>query len=133
MIENFEDITHELDDKEKEIIPILVKGIKGHDKDSPITEPKIRGVLKSRIKEDIGAARLRKLINLLRQGGFPVIATSKGYYYSMDPIEIKKQIKSLRDRASAINAAASGLEKIYEGRNSRPVQSTLDLQWVPKQ
>jgi hypothetical protein len=59
----------------------------------------------------IDAPRLRKIINYIRANSImPIIATSNGYYFSVNKIEIQTQIKSLRQRISGILQAANGME-----------------------
>lgn len=56
--------------------------------------------------------RLRKFVNHLRSNGLlPIIATNKGYCLARTRAQIVDQIESLRNRANAINAAASGLQE----------------------
>lgn len=45
MIINFEEITHELTEEEKGIIPLLVKGLEQHNPSNPIKEPDLVHVL----------------------------------------------------------------------------------------
>lgn len=97
------------------LLNTLIRGFY-HGKGNPITEPEIRKRLAAEgIK--ISGARLRKLCNLIRVAGLaPLIATSKGYYVSKDASpEIRKQIKSLEERAAAITAAANGLKVFIKG------------------
>ena len=124
MITNFEYITKDLTEQEKSLVNILIKGFSNHKKENPIKEPEIVNKLEEKgIK--ITGARLRKLCNLIRVTGMiPLIATSKGYYVSYDQIEIKKQIKSLEERAASITAAADGL-KTFINRTAH--QGQLEL------
>ena len=109
MITNFEEITYELTDLEKTLIPLLIAGFSNRTKDNPIKEPQIV----SKMKEyKLTSARLRKCINFIRANGLlPIIGTSKGYYVSYDSEEIKKQIASLNQRANSIIRCAQGLQK----------------------
>ena len=111
MITNFEEITKDLSEEEKKLLPILIKGFRLHGIDDPIKAPDIIQKLSEKgIK--LTGARLRKLTNLIRSAGIlPLIATSNGYYVTVDKQEVQKQIKSLTERAEAIMAAAKGLEK----------------------
>ena len=115
MITNFEEITKDLSQQETKLLNSLIRGFYNHGKGNPITEPEIRKRLAAKgIK--ISGARLRKLCNLIRVAGLaPLIATSKGYYVSKDYSEIRKQIKSLEERAAAITAAANGLKVFIKG------------------
>lgn len=116
MITNFEEITADLTAEEMKLIDILVSGFKNRTKENPIKEPEICKAINSNlskygIRTKLTGARLRKLVNVIRSSGkCPVIATSKGYYSSNDREEIERQIRSMRERASAISSAADGME-----------------------
>jgi len=117
MITNFENITEELTKKELEIIPILVSGFKRYTKENPIKSDVLVKNLneyfeKNNIKNKMTGARLRKCCNYIRTNALlPLIATSNGYYVSSDKEEIRKQIKSLIERANSIMNCAKGLNK----------------------
>jgi len=111
MITNFENITHELNDIELEMLPLMIEGFKRYTKQYPIKEPEIVARFNSKNSRlKLNGARLRKLVNHIRcHSMLPLIATSKGYYVSSDIAEIRNQIKSLRERANSINRCADGL------------------------
>jgi hypothetical protein len=117
MITNFETITEELTAKELEIIPILVSGFNRYTKENPIKSPALiknlnEYFVKNNIKNKIDGPRLRKCCNYIRSNAMlPLVATSNGYYVSSDKEEIKKQIKSLIERANSIMNCAKGLNK----------------------
>lgn len=117
MITNFEDITRDLEPEEKQLVRVLISGFKTKTKDNPIKAPDIIKKInldKQRLglKKNITEPRLRKLCNFIRsEGMIPLIATSSGYYVSYDKEEVKKQIDSLNERASAIIGSANGLKK----------------------
>jgi hypothetical protein len=54
----------------------------------------------------ISDTRIRKIINHIRVTGMVsgLVASSKGYYISRDPEELKRYIQSLDDRIMAISA-----------------------------
>ena len=112
MITNFETITYELTDQELKLVPIFIEGIRKFTDGKKIKAPEIVNLINSKYGEKtITQPRLRKIVNYVRSNGLlPVIATSKGYYVSYDKQEIKQQIRSLKERASAIYSSASGLE-----------------------
>lgn len=119
MITNFEGITSPLTEDEMKIIPYLVDGLKRRSKANPIKGEDICNRLQE-FKKNIGVSekpkltdsRLRKMINYIRINGLlPVGATSNGYFCITDRLEIEKQVKSLKQRAEAINAAAEALNK----------------------
>ena len=117
MITNFEEITKELTEEEKKLVPILIKGFNTKTKDNPIKAPEIVSAINSKretlgLKSNFSEARLRKIVNFIRaEGILPLIATSNGYYCSKDKEEIKNQIESLTQRADAIMISANGLKK----------------------
>ena len=119
MITNFENITYDLTDDEKLLLPLVSGFLERIKSDKPVKEAAICDAFndwlptkRPDIKVKLTGARLRKMINRLRNTGtLPVIGTSKGYYVSYDKEELRKQIESLKQRADSINAAADGLMK----------------------
>jgi hypothetical protein len=112
MITNFEEITQELTDSEKKILPLIISGFKNYTEKNPIKEVDIVKRFNERNPQmKLTGVRLRKLVNCIRSNGLlPLIATSSGYYVSYDKDIIASQIKSLRQRAFSINNCAKGLE-----------------------
>ena len=119
MITNFEAITSPLTEDELKLIPYLVDGLKKRDKKNAIKGEDICSRLQD-FKKNIGISekpkltdsRLRKMVNYIRINGLlPVGATSNGYFCITDRLEIERQVKSLKQRAEAINAAAEALNK----------------------
>ena len=119
MITNFDNITHELTDEEKKLLPLIIKGFQTKTKSNPITGKEIVEAIMAK-KQQLGIKsfsepRLRKLTNYIRSNGIlPLIATSNGYYVSNDIAEINAQIESLMDRSMAIRNSAEGLRKYIE-------------------
>jgi len=112
MINGFELETAPLNDDEKALVPVIIKGLYER-KDSSLA---IKGALickrVSANYSKLTEPRLRKITNFLRSEKIlPVIATSKGYYISYDKEEIQKQIDSLTQRKEAIENAINGLKK----------------------
>lgn len=110
---NFEEITEGLSHEETTVILPkvieLVKWRKG--KENAVSNKKLVNLLTA-MGHNTNEARIRKMINQIRLKGLVknLLASSKGYYVSNDPNEIKKYVESLRERASAINAIADELE-----------------------
>jgi len=110
MITNFEKITYDVTAEEKVWAELIAKSIsKNHvGKENAISSKEIIHKLANAQKEEhrivMGDARLRKIINYIRQSGICpcLIATSKGYYVSYDREEIGKYIKSLDERVNEI-------------------------------
>lgn len=117
MIENFEEITEPLTKDDETLVPVIIRGISLRSKSNPVKGSDIIARLnadrtKYGFKSKFTEARLRKIINHIRVNGLlPVMATSKGYFTTEDPEEIRSNIRSLEDRARGILAAADGLRK----------------------
>ena len=56
-------------------------------------------------------AELRKTVNRLRRGGFPLCSSSQGYYRAETEEELTHTIRQLLSRSREITAAASGMMK----------------------
>lgn len=118
MIENFEEITEPINVDDLKFLPVLIRGLERHGKEDPIKGREIvaamnRQKLKYNFNAQFSEARLRKLVNHIRVNGLlAVIATSNGYFVSNESETLRSQIRSLRDRANGIHAAADGLESL---------------------
>lgn len=125
MISGFEDETRPLDDFEKKLLPSFIKGLEKHiGRSNPVTSKQmISGILATK-KVEIGGARVRKIINHIRINGLVprLMATSIGYYIEYDDNELIKYIRSLNQRAKAIQAVADALRD-----QMGPTQKKLDL------
>jgi hypothetical protein len=124
MITKFEKETSPLSEEEVKISEILVRNFTQSyqngrfRKENPVTGKTICDKFNSiselslvGIKNGLSEVRLRKIINHIRHMGIlPILSSSKGYYVSYDPEDIRLQIESLRDRADAILFSAEGLE-----------------------
>jgi hypothetical protein len=68
--------------------------------------------------KNISDSKLRAIINEIRMcdliPGYKLLATSKGYYISDDPILITEFIQSLKGRIQGIQYAIAGLEKTID-------------------
>ena len=116
MITNFEEQTGRLTAEELVMVDLIIAELKNRDESCPIKT--------DQLCDEIGwgfgdkpfrGARLRKIVNAIRSSGLlPIIATSRGYYCSYNPVEINKQIISLQERADAILNSAKGLTKFLE-------------------
>jgi hypothetical protein len=116
MIKNFEEITKEMTESEKKLVPVIIKGLSTKTKANPIIGADIVSAINSQ-KDKYGIKlfsepRLRKIVNFIRtEGILPVMATSNGYYVTKDRAELESQIESLTQRAEAIMSSANGLKK----------------------
>lgn len=117
MIQTFEHITQPLTSDEYKLVNVLVRGFRHRTKENPIKAPEIinsinRDYAKYGLTKKLTEPRLRKLVNYIRSNGIlPLIATSSGYYCSINRDEINAQINSMKQRADAIINAANGLER----------------------
>jgi hypothetical protein len=116
MVTNFEEHTSELTEDELKLIKPLINGLKTKTKENPIKSVEIIDAMNRFSKEKglpkINDSRLRKLVNYMRTNSvLPVIATSKGYYVSYNPVDIKEQVDSLKQRANSIISCAEGLSQ----------------------
>ena len=104
MITNFEEITAKLTERELNYLPLINITIEKHTKILPITTETLKKIF------GLKPERIRCIINALRSAGCPILAYSKGYYYSTDKSEIRLTIQSLEDRIRGISNAKCGLE-----------------------
>lgn len=116
MITNFEEITKEMTEDEKKLVPLIIKGLSTKNKINPIKGADIvNAINENKIRYGIklfSEPRLRKIINFIRSEGIlPIMGTSNGYYITKDREELKSQIESLTQRAEAILTSANGLKK----------------------
>lgn len=131
MLNNFEEITAELNDDEMGMLPIIVEAFKQYTKEKPIKTPLIISSFNSnrekfKIKAKLTGPRLRKICNHIRTNGIiPLIGTSEGYYVSYDTEVVLSQIQSLKQRANSINRCAEGLYKFLSDWIA--IKSTSDL------
>lgn len=111
MLTGFEDITYELTDTEKELVPIFLKGFQKHiGKRNAITNNEIIKRLSIKYK-NITEARVRKIINYIRNEGLlpGLAAFSGGYYITNDANDIRRYIQSLAGRENAIHKVKNSM------------------------
>jgi biotin operon repressor len=58
---------------------------------------------------EIKGSMVRKLVNSLRCGGYPVCSDQNGYYYAASSSELRITIRQLSSRISKIAGAKNGL------------------------
>jgi len=105
MVNGFERETHELNEYELTIVPIIVKKIRNNNGEKMAVKNKeIIRYLHSHGFKKVGAARIRKLIHHIRVKKLVInlIATSKGYYRAKSQEELDKFIQSLQQRINSI-------------------------------
>ena len=61
----------------------------------------------------ITGVKVREYINQARRNSVPICSKRWGYYYSENPDDVRKTVRSLRDRISATEGAINGLTALY--------------------
>ena len=115
MITGFEEQTEPLTDQEREVfLPPIIKGLRVKvGKEKAVTNKDIVRGLKATCDIKIGDARVRKMINYIRNNDIIpcLIATSKGYYIAETKDEMLDYIDSLYGRVEAIEADALSMKR----------------------
>lgn len=136
MITNFEQVTEDLTELEKEFMPEVKniidlafrdkteisqeRFVYGPYRKTPIKQKDLSDLINLKLIQKhgffcnfkINSVRLRKYFNYFRSNGIlPLIATSDGCYISNDKQEIEKQIQSMEERARQILRASNGMKK----------------------
>lgn len=115
MITGFEEQTKPLTDQEREVfLPPIIKGLRVKvGKEKAVTNRDIVRGLKANCDIKIGEARVRKMINYIRNNDIIpcLIATSKGYYIAEAKDEMLDYIDSLYGRVEAIEADALSMKR----------------------
>lgn len=104
-MKNFEEITYQITDEEKRIAEILVQRFKEKTgKSKKVTNNQIVSGLKKQYNIETNGARIRKIINYIRNKGLltGLIATSSGYWTTSDPEELRSWLESMKQREEAI-------------------------------
>jgi len=114
MITLFENYTEPLTEAEKETAIYLYMVLTYNPQTAKNLVNRLQKIVDNKaIKLKLNIRRIRKMVNYLRQNGFIVIATEKGYFITDDRLIIRKQILSLLERSGAIKTAANGLINSY--------------------
>lgn len=122
MIINFEEYTHDLTKDEEKIVPIIIKGLQNKiGKSNAVSGTYIIETLKQYKQIKIRPERLRKIINFIRLNDFVpcLCSTSKGYFIAHTNEELHEYIKSLNERADALNTLREALNRQYKYRNKQ--------------
>lgn len=106
MLEGFEEYTVKLSKEELNVLPTIVYGLQfrvGSEK--AVTNKEIEEGLKKK-GINISAPRIRKIVNHIRNNGYieGLVASSKGYYITRNPEEVRSWINSLESRNRANEA-----------------------------
>ena len=113
MINGFEQETEPLNDYEQSLVPIFIQGLKTKlGKESAVTNDAMIAGL-DKMGHKLNQARVRKIIAHIRNKQLikGLMASSKGYYITNNPEEIKDYIESLQGRIEAILAIKRTFEK----------------------
>lgn len=133
MVENFEQYTEPLNAAELVMLDLFMAGIERRTVTTAIKSDEIIRLINAKLPKHgitvkLTGERLRKISNYIRVNSLlPLCATSRGYYVATERTEIESQIQSLRDRAKAIEAAATGLESFLKPIKTSPVQTQATL------
>jgi len=99
MIRNFKEETKVLTSEELQIAQQVMSGLKKYvGKESAISGSKICSGFHNNTRFKMKGARLRKIINHLRNQGEPICSSSKGYFYPSDSKEISDTCISIQQR-----------------------------------
>ena len=113
MITNFEDITYELTDYEKNtLVPVMVEGLnKMVGKNMAFTNKQCCDKL-IKLGYEIDDPRFRKIIHYIRVHNLVrgLIGTSKGYYKATNKDELLTYLASLKERKNSIEEIIKSLE-----------------------
>tara|TARA_B110000858_G_C17521720_1_gene345117 strand:- start:42 stop:389 length:348 start_codon:yes stop_codon:yes gene_type:complete len=114
MITNFEKITHELNEYEKnEILPIMLNALSYKvGVENVVSNKQMKLGLKT-LGYKVNDVRIRKLIHYIRVKKLikNLIANSKGYYIATEKIEIDNFIESLQQRVNSIETVRQSFIK----------------------
>ena len=113
MINGFEQETEPLNDYEQSLVPIFIQGLKSKlGKESAVTNDAMIAGL-DKMGHKLNQARVRKIIAHIRNKQLikGLMASSKGYYITNKPEEIKEYIESLQGRIEAILAIKRTFEQ----------------------
>ena len=115
-----------LTEEEQRHVPVFVKSFKQRvGRDKIISNSQIQKHFRN-LGVKMPGARVRKIINYIRIKGLVkgLIATSKGYYVSNDPGELKKYIHSLHQRESAIHEIRLSIQDYFDYLSGGNVQKS---------
>lgn len=127
MLTNFEEITYELSDYEKSLLPNIVKRLSLKIGEwNAITSTEIIRFYKAHGKK-MNGPRWRKIVNYIRVNNLVplLISTSKGYYVATTDEEVKNYLESLKQRINSITAVYDALE--YQKKTHPLVDATKRL------
>lgn len=122
MLNGFEKETAPLTDYERDVLlPVLVRGLSAkYGPGAAVKNATICEKLRAKGYE-ISEARVRKIVNHIRvTSAVPcLMATSRGYYISLDPEELQGYISSLFGREQAIRQVREALEEQLQQLKAR--------------
>jgi hypothetical protein len=127
MLPLFEIETRPLTEIEKTLLPIIAGGLSTRiGAHKAMTNEVICEKVFVKYNVKLSEARLRKIINYIRMTDMlpGLMATSRGYYITTNPEELKKWIDSLDGRERAINGIKTKAEKYLFELTQQPQQSS---------
>jgi predicted metal-dependent hydrolase len=127
MLAGFEEQTKELSRSELDAAPALLEYLReAVGKAKAVTNKKIRAHLIS-MGHKLSESRVRKVINFFRREFAEMgalVASSKGYWLSKDPAEVRNYLSSLTGRINEIRRVRYHTEKYYLKISDEP-QNTI--------
>lgn len=130
MLKGFEDKTRALSKEEKErLLPLMLNGFRKRiGKSNAVTSSEIVAAFKKRYGIDLSDVIIRKIVNHIRNKELlpGLVASSGGYYVTMDPTEVKRHIDSLAGRESEIRRTKESMIRYYRRLTERR-QSSIEL------
>jgi hypothetical protein len=130
MLKNFENITRELTQVEREnLLPLLLTGFRKRvGKRNAITSAEIISKIKAAYGVELSDVVIRKVVNYIRNKELlpGLVASSSGYYVTSDPQEVKRHIESLAGREAEIKRTKESMIKYYKKLTQRN-QGSIEL------
>lgn len=113
-IKGSEDLTHELTEAEKLLVPVLTAKLSEClGKKQALTNAKLRAFLFSKTGQQVVEVRLRKMIETIRQRqpDLRIVAQRFGYFIANNPDEYKDWLETMKQRRNALSNTISSGEK----------------------
>lgn len=132
MLTNFEPITVEVNDEEKEMAQVIIdRFLQRPGIENAATNQDIAAGLSKVFGVTPGAARVRKLIQWIRVNNLlpGLIATSKGYYFTDSIPDIERWIQSMeeRERSMAESRKVAQTHVYILKTREKPINGELPL------
>jgi hypothetical protein len=131
LLKGFEKKTRDLSQVEKErLLPLMLCGFRKRiGKSNAVSSSEIIDAFKEKYGIDLSDVIIRKIVNHIRNKELlpGLVASSAGYYVTMDPSEVKRHIDSLSGRESEIRRTKESMIRYYKRLTARK-QSNIELE-----